>query len=200
GPDGATHQALEDIGLMRMLPGMTVVVPCDAVEAKKATVAAAELAGPVYLRFGREKTPLFTTDHTPFKIGQAEVFKEGKDVVIFVCGSLIYNSLMAALDLEKEKISVVVINVHTVKPLDKDIILKYADKTKAVVTVEEHQIHGGLGGAIAELLSRELPTPMEFIGVHDSFGESGQPEELIKKYGMDVESIKKAVVKVISRK
>ena len=200
GPDGATHQALEDIGLMRMLPGMTVVVPCDAVEAKKATVAAAELAGPVYLRFGREKTPLFTTDHTPFKIGQAEVFKEGKDVVIFVCGSLIYNSLMAALDLEKEKISVVVINVHTVKPLDKDIILKYADKTKAVVTVEEHQIHGGLGGAIAELLSRELPIPMEFIGVHDSFGESGQPEELIKKYGMDVESIKKAVVKVISRK
>ena len=200
GPDGATHQALEDIGLMRMLPGMTVVVPCDAVEAKKATVAAAELAGPVYLRFGREKTPLFTTDHTPFKIGQAEVFKEGKDVVIFVCGSLIYNSLMAALDLEKEKISVVVINVHTVKPLDKDIILKYADKTKAVVTVEEHQIHGGLGGAIAELLSRELPTPMEFIGVHDSFGESGQPEELIEKYGMDAGSIKKAVSKVLNRK
>lgn len=200
GPDGATHQALEDIGLMRMLPGMTVVVPCDAMEAKKATMAAAELVGPVYLRFGREKTPVFTTEHTPFKIGQAEIFKDGKDAIIFACGSLVYNALAAAMELEKEKMSVAVVNVHTVKPLDHDLVLKYADKTKAVVTVEEHQIHGGLGGAVAELLAGEYPVPIEFIGVHDSFGESGQPEELIKKYGMDVESIKRAVMKVSSRK
>lgn len=200
GPDGATHQALEDIGLMRMLPGMTVVVPCDAVEARKATAAAAEIVGPVYLRFGREKTPVMTTPDTPFEIGRAEVFKNGKDAVIFACGSLICNSLKAALDLEQEKISVAVVNMHTVKPLDQDTILKYAHKTRAVVTVEEHQVYGGLGGAIAEFLSKEIPTPMEFIGVQDSFGESGKPEELIEKYGMDVGSIKKAVRKVLSRK
>ncbi len=200
GPDGATHQALEDIGLMRMLPGLTVIVPCDYEEAKKATLAAAEIAGPVYLRFGREKTPLITTEHTPFKIGRAEVFKDGRDVVIFACGSLVYNAVKAALDLEDEKISVAVINIHTVKPLDGETILKYAHKTKAVVTVEEHQIHGGLGGAMAEFLAKELPVPIEFIGVNDKFGESGKPDELIEKYGMGVESIKKAVRKVLSRK
>ncbi|MFY9493383.1 MAG: transketolase family protein [Minisyncoccia bacterium] len=200
GPDGATHQALEDIGLMRMLPGMTVIVPCDYEEAKKATLAAAELAGPVYLRFGREKTPVITTADTPFKIGQAEVFKDGRDAVIFVCGPLIYNALRVALDLEEEKISVAVVNIHTIKPLDGETILKYVRQTKAVVTVEEHQIYGGLGGAIAEFLAKELPVPMEFIGVHDSFGESGQPEELIEKYGLGVESIKKAIRKVLTRK
>ncbi len=200
GPDGATHQALEDIGLMRMLPGMTVIVPCDAEEAKKATMAAAEMAGPVYLRFGREKTAVITTPNTPFKIGQAEVFKNGKDAVIFTSGPLVHNALVAALQLEQEKISVAVINIHTIKPLDKNIILKYAYETKAVVSVEEHQIAGGLGSAIAELLAKEMPVPMEFIGVHDSFGESGKPEELIEKFGMGVGSIKKAVKKVISRK
>ncbi len=200
GPDGATHQALEDIGLMRMLPGMMVIAPCDAEEAKKATVAAAEIMGPVYLRFGREKTPVMTTPHTPFKIGQAEVFKNGKDAVIFASGPLVHNALLAALQLEQEKISVAVINIHTIKPLDKDIILKYAYEMKAVVSVEEHQIYGGLGGAIAELLAQEMPTPMEFIGVHDSFGESGTPAELIKKFGLGVESIKKAVKKSVSRK
>lgn len=200
GPDGATHQALEDIGLMRMLPNMTVIVPCDYEEAKKATLAAAELVGPVYLRFGREKSPMITTASTPFKIGRAEVFKDGKDVVIFCCGSLIYNAIKVALDLEGERISTAVINIHTVKPLDKDTILKYAHNTRAAVTVEEHQVSGGLGGAIAELLAKEIPVPMEFIGVNDGFGESGKPEELIEKYGMGVESIKKAVKKVLSRK
>ena len=200
GPDGATHQALEDIGLMRMLPGMTVIVPCDYEEAKKATVAAAEMAGPVYLRFGREKSPMMTTSHTPFKIGQAEVFKDGRDAVIFACGPLVYNALRAALDLEAEKISVAVVNHHTVKPLDGETILKCAHKTRAVVTVEEHQIYGGLGGAVAEFLAGASPVPMEFIGVRDKFGESGRPDELIEKYGMGVESIKKAVRKVLTRK
>ena len=200
GPDGATHQALEDIGLMRMLPGMTVIVPCDYEEAKKATVAAAEMAGPVYLRFGREKSPMMTTSHTPFKIGRAEVFKDGRDAVIFACGPLVYNALRAALDLEAEKISVAVVNHHTVKPLDGETILKCAHKTRAVVTVEEHQIYGGLGGAVAEFLAGALPAPMEFIGVHDKFGESGRPDELIEKYGMGVESIKKVVRKVLTRK
>ena len=200
GPDGATHQALEDIGLMRMLPGMTVIVPCDYEEAKKATVAAAEMAGPVYLRFGREKSPMMTTSHTPFKIGQAEVFKDGRDAVIFACGPLVYNALRAALDLEAEKISVAVVNHHTVKPLDGETILKCAHKTRAVVTVEEHQIYGGLGGAVAEFLAGASPVPMEFIGVRDKFGESGRPDELIEKYGMGVESIKKVVRKVLTRK
>mgnify|MGYP001578640780 CR=1 FL=1 len=200
GPDGATHQALEDIGLMRLLPGMTVIAPCDAEEAKKATLAAAEIIGPVYLRFAREKTPVITTPHTPFKIGQAEVFKNGKDAVIFASGPLVHNALLAALQLEKEKISVAVVNIHTIKPLDKDTILKYAYETKAVVSVEEHQIYGGLGGAIAELLVQELPTAMEFIGVHDSFGESGTLAELIEKFGMGVESIKKAIKRVLNRK
>ncbi|MEK7629753.1 MAG: transketolase C-terminal domain-containing protein [Patescibacteria group bacterium] len=200
GPDGATHQALEDIGLMRMMPNMTVVVPCDYEEAKKATVSAAEIVGPIYLRFTREKGAMITTNHTPFKIGRAEVFKDGSDVVIFGCGPLIYNAIKVALELEKERISVAVVNVHTIKPLDKDTILKYVHNTRAVVSVEEHQIYGGLGSAIAELLAKEMPVPMEFIGVNDSFGESGKPEELIEKYGMGVESIKKAVRKVLSRK
>ena len=200
GQDGATHQALEDVGLMRMLPNMSVVVACDAEEAKKATVAVSKISGPVYLRFFRNKTPVITTANTPFKIGQAEVFKEGKDVVIFACGPMVYNSLLAAMELEKERISVAVVNVHTIKPLDKDMILKYANNTRAVVTVEEHQISGGLGGAIAELLAKEFPVPMEFVGVDDKFGESGKPEELIEKYGIGVESIKRAVKKVFNKK
>jgi transketolase len=163
-------------------------------------MASAELVGPVYLRFTREKSAMITTSHSPFKIGHAEVFKDGKDVVIFGCGPLIYNAIKVAIELEKERISVAVVNIHTIKPLDKDTILKYVHNTRAVVSVEEHQIHGGLGSAISELLAKEMPAPMEFIGVNDSFGESGKPEELIEKYGMGVESIKKAVKKVLSRK
>lgn len=200
GPDGASHQALEDIALMRVIPGMTVIVPCDAMETQKATLSAAQIIGPVYLRFTREKTPVFTTADTPFKIGRAEILKEGKDAVIFGCGSLLYDALRAALELEKERVSVAVINVHTIKPLDRDMILKYAYQTKAVITVEEHQIFGGLGGAVAELLAQELPTPLEFIGIQDSFGESGSPQELLKKFGLDIVSIKKAVKKVLGRK
>lgn len=200
GQDGATHQALEDIGLMRMLPNMTVVVPCDAEESRKAVISASETFGPVYLRFFRNKTPVITTSHTPFKIGKAEVLKEGKDVVIFACGPIIYNSLLAAMELEKERISVAVVNIHTIKPLDNDTILKYAHNAQAVVSAEEHQIAGGLGSAIAELLVKEFPVPIEFIGVNDKFGESGKPEELIEKYGMGIESIKKSVRKVFSRK
>ena len=141
-----------------------------------------------------------TTNHTPFKIGRAEVFKDGRDAVIFACGPLVYNAVKAALDLESERVSAAVINIHTVKPLDGDTILKYAGKTKAVVTVEEHQIHGGLGGAVAEFLAKEFPAPIEFIGVQDKFGESGRPDELIEKYGMGVEAIKKAVKRVLARK
>ncbi|MEK7117859.1 MAG: transketolase C-terminal domain-containing protein, partial [Patescibacteria group bacterium] len=182
------------------LPNVKVIVPCDAEEAKKAVVAASEIPGPVYLRFFRNKTPVITTSHTGFKIGYAEVFKEGKDAVIFACGPLVYNSLLAAMELEKEEISTAVVNVHTVKPLDKNTILKYARSVRAVVSAEEHQIAGGLGSAISELLAKEFPVPMEFVGVDDKFGESGKPEELIEKYGMGVESIKKTVKKVFSRK
>jgi len=200
GPDGASHQALEDIALMRVIPGMTVIVPCDALETQKATIAAAQIIGPVYLRFTREKTPVFTTLDSPFKIGQAEILKEGHDAVIFGCGALLYDALVAALELEKERVSVAVINMHTIKPLDKEIILKYAYQTKAVVTVEEHQIFGGLGGAVAEFLAQELPIPMEFIGVKDSFGESGTPQELLKKFSLDRNSIKIAIKRVLGRK
>jgi len=200
GQDGATHQALEDIGLMRMLPNMTVVVPCDAEEAKKATVAISKTQGPAYLRFFRNKTPVITTSNTKFEIGKAEVFKEGKDAVIFACGPLIYNSLLAAMELEKERISVAVVNVHTIKPLDKDVILKYAHNTRAVVTVEEHQIAGGFGSAISEFFAKEFPVPMEFVGVDDKFGESGKPEKLIEKYGIGVEFISKAVKKVFNKR
>ncbi len=200
GPDGATHQSLEDISLMRVQPSMTVVASCDAEETKKATLKSSRYNGPVYLRFARNKTPVFTTFNTPFEIGRAEVFKDGKDTVIIGCGPLLYNGLKSALELEEEGVSVAVINSHTIKPLDEETILEYVRKTGAVVSIEEHQVSGGLGGAISELLAKENPTPIEFIGVKDSFGESGEPEELINKYGLGVESIKKAVKKVISRK
>lgn len=202
GPDGATHQAIEDIATMRAMPNMKVVVPCDAIEAKKATYAAAHLWGPVYLRFAREKTPLITTDETPFVPGKAEVFWESKKprVAIVACGPLMYQALLAARDLEKEKIDTVVINSHTVKPLDEENIVAWARKCGAVVTVEEHNVKGGLGGAVAELLAKNCPVPMEFVGMQDVFGESGPPAELIKKYGMDVKDIKIAVKKVLRRK
>ena len=200
GPDGATHQALEDIALMRVLPRMTVLVPCDAIEAQKATVAAALLSGPVYIRFGREKSPTMTTAETPFEIGKAQIFRQGKDATIIASGMLLHNALLATEELAKENLDIRVINNPSVKPLDKETILSAAKETGAIVTVEEHQIYGGVGSAIAEFLASEFPVPMEFIGVKDLFGESGEPKELIEKFGLGKDSIKEAVKKVINRK
>lgn len=200
GPDGATHQALEDIALMRVQPRMTVIVPCDAIEARKATLAAAFYPGPAYLRFGREKSPVFTTDKTPFEIGKAIILREGKDVTIIGCGMLLYNALLAAEELSKEGIEAEVINSHTVKPLDVKTILNSIKKTGAIVTIEEHQIMGGFGSAVAETLAQYFPAPAEFIGVHDRFGESGEPDELVEAFGLGVKDIKAAVMRVINRK
>lgn len=200
GPDGATHQALEDIALMRVQPRMVVVVPCDAIEAEKATFAAAFNGQPTYIRFGREKSAVFTTKDTPFEIGKAEIYRNGKDAVIIGCGMLLYNALVAAEELAREGTDCMVINSHTVKPIDEKTIIEAAQKTGAVVSVEEHQVSGGLGSAVAEVLSRNYPVPQEYIGVQNRFGESGKPEELIEAFGMGVGSIKEAVKKVISRK
>lgn len=209
GPDGATHQAIEDIATMRVMANMKVIVPCDAIEAKKATVAAAKVWGPVYLRFGREKTAVLTSEATPFNIGKAEVFWEsngklGKSkkpqVAIIACGSLVQNALLAAKELEEDGIGTIVVNNHTIKPLDEKKLLEVAEECGAVVTVEEHQVSGGLGGAVAELLAKHLPTPMEFIGMQNVFGESGDPKDLVEKYGMDARAIKDAVKKVLKRK
>lgn len=202
GPDGATHQALEDMALMRVQPRMVVISPCDAEEARKATVAAAKNGTPVYLRFGREKTPTMTTEETPFEIGKAQVFwsSESPVATIFSTGPLTHNALLAARELEGKGVQVQVVNVHTIKPLDADTIVTAARNSGAVVTVEEHQIAGGLGSAIAELLAQNSPVPMEFIGVHDQFGQSGEPKELIEHYGMGVSHIVTAAKKVISRK
>ena len=200
GPDGATHQALEDAGLMRMQPRMTVVIPCDAVEAEKATLAIAFIPGPAYIRFGREKSPVFTTKDTPFELGKALVLREGKDVAIIGCGMLVYEALVAAEELAKEGIDAMVVNSHTLKPLDRDVIVAAAKKTGAVVTVEEHQMFGGLGSAVAETLGELMPAPMEFVAMRDRFGESGEPNELIKAFGLDAVAIKAAVKKVVARK
>lgn len=201
GPDGATHQATEDIAIMRVMPNMKVFVPCDSIEAKKATLAAAKIWGPVYLRFAREKSPVITTEATPFMPGKAQIFWQSKkpQVVIIACGVLVYNALLAARELEKEKIGTVVLNSPSIKPLDEKTILGLVSKYPAVVTVEEHQIHGGLGGAVAELLAKRHPVPMEFVGLKDTFGESGSPKELIEKYGMGVKDIKNAVIRTLKR-
>jgi transketolase len=202
GPDGATHQATEDIAMMRAMPNMKVIMPCDAIEAEKATMAAAHIYGPVYLRFQREKTPIMTTMATPFTPGKAEVFWQSKkpEVLIVACGGLLHNALLAARELEKEKIGTVVLNMHTIKPLDEKTLVEWAGKIGAVVTVEEHQIHGGLGGAVAETLATHYPVPVEFIGLRDTFGESGLPSQLLEKYGMGVKDIISAVKKVKRRK
>jgi len=200
GPDGGTHQALEDMAIMRVVPNMTVVYPCDAIEARKATVAAAKTKGPVYLRFAREKTPVMTTDDMPFAIGRAEVLREGNDCAIIACGPLLYNALGAAETLSKEGIACRVINNHTIKPLDQDTLLSAAKDCGAAVTVEEHQIAGGMGSAAAELFAQNLPIPMEFVGVRDAFGQSGTPDELIEHYGLTVKDIVAAVKKVLKRK
>jgi transketolase len=202
GPDGATHQALEDIALMRVQPNMTVIVPADAEEARKATVASVFKEGPVYLRFAREKTPIFTSQETPFVIGQAVTLWESPQAqaTIIACGPLVYSALVAAKELADEGVGTIVINNHTIKPLDRGTLVEAAKKTGAVVTVEEHQIAGGMGSAVAELLSEENPVPIEFIGVRDQFGQSGEPEELLLHYGMGVTHIKEAVKRAIHRK
>lgn len=202
GPDGATHQMLEDIALMRAMPNMIVIVPSDSVEARKATIAAAENGKPTYLRFAREKTPVFTTDETPFEIGEAVVLWESEtpQVGIIGCGPLLYEALLAAKELEKSHIGSVILNCHTVNPIDEQAIVSVARKCGAVVTVEEHQINGGLGSAVAEVLSRNWPVPIEYVGMPNSFGESGQPDELLEKYGMKAKHIVEAVGKVVQRK
>jgi transketolase len=202
GPDGATHQALEDVALMRTIPNMTVIVPCDMEEARKATLAIAESGKPVYLRLGRAGTPSFTTDATPFKIGKAvTVFEsETPDVGIIACGTLVYTAMLAAQELGNQGINITVVNLHTIKPIDRESIVELAKKTGAIVTAEEHQIAGGMGSAVAEVLAEEHPVPMEFIGIRDSFGQSGTPEELVKHYKLDKESIMTAVHDVLRRK
>ena len=206
GPDGATHQATEDIAIMRVMPNMKVFVPADALQAKRAMEAAVKLWGPIYLRFTREKTPVITTEETRFIPGAAEIFWHPKggahhaDVAIFACGPLLYNALHAARELEKEKIETTVVNVHTIKPLDTKTILEVARMARAAVTVEEHQIMGGLGGAIAELFAREAPLPIEYVGLRDTFGESGPPLKLLQKYEMDAPAIIAAAKRVLKRK
>lgn len=200
GQDGATHQGLEDMAITRCLPNMTVLAPCDALETKKATIAAGQIEGPVYLRFAREATPVFTTEKTPFKIGQAEIFQEGADAAIIACGPTVHEALLAAHDLEKDGISAAVVNNHTVKPMDEKTIIEIAKKTGAVVTAEDHQVMGGMGSAVAEVLAKNHPVPMEMIGVQDRFGESGSPEELMKEFHLVADDIKEAVKRVLKRK
>ncbi len=200
GEDGATHQILEDIGLMKMLPGMVVINPCDFNQTKAATIAAAAHEGPVYLRFGRPKVPNFTPVDQKFEIGKAVVLNEGTDVTIFATGHLVWKAIQAGEILAEQGISVEIINIHTIKPLDEKAVLASVKKTKCVVTAEEHQMNGGLGDSIAQLLSRQLPSPIEFVAVNDSFGESGTEEQLMTKYGINTPHIVEAVQKVIKRK
>jgi len=201
GPDGATHQATEDIAITRVWSNITVIVPADAIEAKKATIKAAEIDGPVYLRFTRDKTPVITTSDTPFD-DKIQVFWESENpqTIIFATGHILYNALLAAHELDTEGIEVLVANVATIKPLDEKTVVDLAKKTGAVITVEDHQVMGGLGGAIAEVLAKNNPSPMEFIGLQNTFAESGKPSELMQKYRMDSHAIIEAVKKVIGRK
>jgi transketolase len=200
GEDGATHQILEDIGLMKMLPGMVVINPCDYNQTKAATLAIANHQGPVYLRFGRPAVPIFTPPDQKFEIGKAVLMNEGADVTIFATGHLVWKALMACEQLEEMGISAEVINIHTIKPLDNDAVIKSTMKTKCVVTAEEHQRNGGLGDSIAQLLSKEYPSPIEMVAVNDSFGESGTPDQLMVKYGLDTPDIINAVQRVLKRK
>jgi len=214
GPDGGTHQAIEDIAIMRVVPRMVVVSPCDAIEAKKATIAAAKTDTPVYIRLGREKTPIITTEETAFEIGKAQIFFEPKrkaggakgdestatDVAIIATGALVHRALQVAHEMEKEGVNVKVVNLATIKPLDEETIIAVAKETGAIVTIEEHQIAGGMGSAVAECLAKHHPVPIEFLGVNDQFGQSGTQEELIEHYGMGVSAIKAAVKKVLRRK
>ena len=200
GEDGATHQVLEDIGMMRMLPNMVVINPCDYNQTKAATIAIADYIGPVYLRFGRPKMPNFTPTEKKFEIGKAVHLQDGNDVTIIATGHLVWEALQAAKTLSDNGISVEVINIHTIKPLDEKAILNSISKTKCIVTAEEHMLNGGLGDSIAQLLSRNKPTPLEMVGVNDRFGESGPPMQLMEKYGLDAKAIVAAAKKVIARK
>ena len=200
GEDGATHQILEDIGMMRMLPNMAVIVPADFNQTKQATIAIAEHEGPVYLRFGRPAVPIFVPADAKFVIGKADVLTEGTDVTIIACGHLVWKSIEAAQILAEKGISAEVINMHTIKPLDEKAILDSVRKTKCVVTAEEHMMNGGLGEAVSQVLSRNFPCPQEYVAVNDSFGESGTPDELMVKYGLDTPNIVQAAQKAISRK
>ncbi len=200
GPDGATHQMLEDIALMRVLPNMVVIAPCDSVEAEKATLAMAKDKRPNYLRLAREATPVITTADTPFEIGKAYIFEKGTDVTLIATGTMTYQALLAAQRLYKDGIEAEVIHVPTIKPLDTETILKSVKKTGLVVTAEEGQIIGGLGGAVAELLSEELPTPIKRIGMQDRFGESGAPDELLEHFGLDAKHIQLAAHTIIDKK
>lgn len=200
GPDGATHQAIEDIALMRVLPNMTVIAPCDMIETRKAVVAASRMQGPVYVRFAREKSPIFTTEETPFAIGKATVFHDGMDVAIIACGPLVHEALLAAHQLESKKISVRVINMHTIKPLDEEVALAAAQECGAIITVEEHQAAGGLGGAVCEYLAENHPVPVERIGIRDEFGQSGTPRELLEHFKLTASHIVETALRVMARK
>ncbi|MBI3273704.1 MAG: transketolase family protein [Candidatus Colwellbacteria bacterium] len=211
GPDGATHQAIEDIAITRPIANMQVFAPCDMYEAQKVTYAVSKINGPCYIRYAREKTPVFTTEETPFEIGKAQIYWEVEplaegststhpDVAIIACGPLLHNAILAAAELEKEGVKVRVINNASIKPMDEETIIKAAKDAKCVVTVEEHQVAGGMGSAVAEILAKNYPVPIEFIGVQNQFGQSGEPNELIEHYGMGVSHIKEAVKKVLKRK
>jgi transketolase len=200
GEDGATHQTLEDIGMMKMLPGMTVINTCDFNQTKAATLAIAELNGPVYLRFGRPKVPNFTSENQTFEIGKAVLLNEGTDVSIFATGHMVWEAIVAGEKLAAQGISAEIINIHTIKPIDEQAILQSVAKTKCVVSAEEHSRLGGLGDSIAQVLLKNNPVPMEYVAVNDTFGESGKPEELLKKYGLDSDNIVKAAKRVINRK
>jgi len=200
GEDGATHQVLEDIGMMKMLPHMTVINTCDYNQTKAATIAIADHKGPVYLRFGRPKVPNFTSEDQVFKIGKGVLLEEGSDVTIIATGHLVWEAIEASKELKRSGVNVEIINIHTIKPLDKDLILKSVNKTKCIVTAEEHMLNGGLGDSIAQLIALENPTPLEMVGVNDTFGESGTPRQLMEKYGLTAKDIIKATKKVLSRK
>ena len=200
GEDGATHQILEDLGLMKMLPGMVVINPCDYNQTKAATIAIATYEGPVYLRFGRPAVPNFTDANGKFEIGKALMLNEGTDVTIFATGHLVWKAIEAGEQLAAQGVNAEIINIHTIKPLDREAVLASVKKTRCVVTAEEHQMNGGLGDSIAQLLAQELPTPIEMVAVNDSFGESGTPDQLLTKYGLDTVNIVDAGKKVLARK
>lgn len=200
GPDGATHQAMEDIAITRCLPNLTVIVPCDFWETKKAAIEIAKIKDPVYMRFGREKVPVVTTEKTPFKIGRADTYRDGSDVTVIACGSLVYEALIAADKLSKQGIDVRVINCHTIKPIDEKAVIKAAKETGAIVTAEEHQVHGGMGSAVAEVVAKHSPVLIEYVAMMDRFGESGEPNQLMHHFGLDSKGIISAVKKVLKRK
>jgi transketolase len=200
GEDGATHQILEDIGMMKMLPGMTVIVPCDFNQTKAATIAIADYEGPVYLRFGRPKWPNFTAEDQQFEVGKAQILHEGTDITLFACGHLVWIAIEAGKVLEEKGYSVEIINIHTIKPLDEAAVIASLTKTGCAVTAEEHNVLGGLGDSIAQVASRHIPVPIEYVGTNDTFGESGKPLDLLKKYGLDADHIVAAAEKAIARK